>query len=207
MIACLKGDLIYQDENKVVLLTSSGIGYEVHFCKLLNKNDLKVTLYTAHIIRENLQELYGFISLAERKLFQLLVSVKGVGPKSAFSLINNLGPDSVVDSIKFEDKKLLTKAPGIGMKAASQIILDLGDKLAKLGYFENQSKLDSDIFNINSKELGGNNPQKLIMEEAIMAFNDLGFKDDIVLPMAQKVLKENTIKSSEELVHLVLKGI
>ena len=104
MIACLKGELISQDEGKVIIQTSNGIGYEVYFSKTYNNSNHKVTLYTSHIIRENSEELYGFETLAERKLFHLLVSVKGVGPKSAFSLINNLGPDSVVNAIKYEDK-------------------------------------------------------------------------------------------------------
>ena len=89
------------------------------------------TLYTHLNVREDAMELYGFASENELSCFQLLISVSGVGPKAALSILSPPSPEGLATSIITGDEKALTVAPGIGKKIAQRIILELKDKLAK----------------------------------------------------------------------------
>ena len=92
---------------------------------------MKKKLYIHHYVREDIETLFGFESKEARDLFIDLISVSGIGPKSALSILASGKPDEVMFAIEQQDVKFLTKFPGIGAKSAQQIILDLRGKLDK----------------------------------------------------------------------------
>ena len=113
-----------------VIVDVHGIGYEVNVAAidydraLLNE---KVKFYTYHHIREQSQELFGFSSLAAKKLFELLITVQGVGPKAALSILS-LGESEIVrNAIANSDSGFVSKASGVGKKIAERIVVDLSD--------------------------------------------------------------------------------
>ena len=118
--------------NGSVTVDVSGVGYEVQLAAgdfdaiELSK---EVKLYTYHQVTENAENLYGFSSLAAKKLFELLITVQGVGPKAALSILS-LGPsEKVRNAIANGDAAYIVKASGVGKKTADRVIVDLGDKV------------------------------------------------------------------------------
>lgn len=209
MIGYLNGEVIFSDGKEVIIKTADGVGHQVFLQKLLVEGS-QADIFVSHVFKDPNQELFGFETLREKKLFELLTSVKGVGPKSAYSLLTALGAESVIQSVQLENKKSLSKAPGIGAKAAAQICLDLSNKI--------QGVLMYSARGVNNEFREGELPVQTelvsspsystpILEEALMACKELGFKEDSILPMAQKILSENDIQKPEQLVHLVLKEV
>ena len=211
MIGCLKGKILEINDGKVLLLTANGIGYELFFNQE-NKISLDVDstlFYTTNIIKETSSELYGFLTSYEKKIFELLISVKGVGPKSAFSMINSIGPRDIVQAIIMDNKKVLSSAPGIGNKAASQIVLDLSSKISKFcdgQLFKNHSEL-LNAKNVNEQQMSLGSINNKFMDETLMACKELGFKESEILSLAQNILNKTEITSSEQLIHQVLKEL
>ena len=166
-------------------------------------------IFTTNIIKETSNELYGFLSIEEKKIFELLISVKGVGPKSAFSMVSTIGPRDIVQAILMDNKKCLSSAPGIGKKAASQIVLDLADKISKFSQIV--TKTPSTHSNTGSQQdafdgvISSSNEKYL--SEAVMARKELGFKETEISSLAISILKRADITSSEQLIHQVLKEL
>ncbi len=215
MIGYLVGEVLFSDGKELIIKTKDGIGYQIYMTGLLVEGSI-AEVFISHIFKDSGQELFGFETLREKKLFELLNSVKGVGPKSAYSLLSALGADTIIQSVQLENKKVLTKAPGVGAKAAAQICLDLGDKIQKVLMYSGQNHtmtihapaptahIENHQMNLSTMNTTLGGP---ILEETLMACKELGFKEDIVLPMAQKILAEKDIKKAEQLVHLVLKEV
>lgn len=217
MIGFLQGNVLFSDGSELVVQTISGVGYQVYHQKIVPEG-VTINLFISHVIRENSQELYGFTSLREKKLFEMLTSVKGVGPKSAYALVASLGADAIIEGVQFENKKTLTKAPGIGQKAASQIILDLQSKIYKVnGYSKNPLQsapreiIEGEVQNVMVFEEAqpiqenANTSSHALLQDVLMACKELGFKEESVLPIAQSLLKDNSLQKPEQLLHLVLK--
>lgn len=209
MICSLEGELIYQNETHIFLKTLSGIGYKVAFNKYQLELKKSYFLYTAQTFRENGQDLYGFETVKDLEMFDLLCSVKGVGSKSAFSLVNSLGYETVVQAITMENKTLLSTAPGIGKKAASQIILDLSGKLGKLGWVNSgQVNSLSELGSSSAQEFAKFGPNNnTVIEDAILACKELGFKDSLVVTKINEIMSAGVINTSEELIQKVLKEL
>ena len=211
MIGYLKGRTLFSDGSELILLTSAGVGHQIYFYKIYPEG-VEVGLYVTHVIRENAQELYGFPSLQEKKMFELLTTVKGIGPKSAYSLLAKLGVDLIINSVRFENKSALSSAPGVGPKAAAQIILDLTQKIEKIRmYITNQNDetkqgefILKEFLPLDKKE---DLPNSNVYSDAILACRELGFSEDKVRPIALKILSGNVVLKAEQLVHLVLKEI
>lgn len=89
-----------------------------------------VKLFTHHLVREDAAELYGFYSEHERDLFKMLIAVSGVGPKAALAVLSTLSGDAFIAAVASQDAKAIATAPGVGLKSAQKIILELKDKLA-----------------------------------------------------------------------------
>ena len=131
MIAHVSGEVAEKFNNSVIV-DVHGVGYEVQVAlgdyeqALLRES---VKFYTYHHIREQSQDLFGFSSLAAKKLFELLISVQGVGPKAALAILS-LGDSEVVrNAIANEDAGYIAKASGVGKKTAERVIVDLADKV------------------------------------------------------------------------------
>lgn len=132
MIAHLHGTIAEKINTNSVIIDVHGIGYEVTLTSYdfdqLKLNDTE-KIYTHHAIRENSEDLYGFLSLSAKRLFELIISVNGIGPKAGISILS-LGPaETVRSAIASADTSFISKAPGIGKKSAERIIVDLKDKV------------------------------------------------------------------------------
>lgn len=229
MIGFLQGKVIFSDGHECILLGPSGVGHQIYFSHILKEGSFS-SLYISHIIREDSEKLYGFKSLREKKLFELLNTVKGCGPKSSFSLINSLTCDQILNAIILENKSILTKVPGIGPKAASQMILDLKTKIIKIKMYsdnivtENASYdwVKEDSLPSQEEILGDKETQSQlslekesahhinthqILDDTILACKELGFNEAKIGHIAQELMLKHEIQKPEQLIHLVLKEI
>ncbi len=131
MIAHLVGQITEKLDNSVII-DVQGVGYEVIIpvpeIENLNLDD-QIKFYTYHAVRENGEELYGFPSLTAKRLFEMLISVNGVGPKAAVSILSLGSPEDVRNAIANADAKFIAKASGIGKKSAERVIVDLRDRV------------------------------------------------------------------------------
>lgn len=132
MIALLKGK-IESSTNEYLILEVSGVGYKVYisgntFKNLSNKKE-KIKLYTHLHVRENAMELYGFLKPEELEIFELLISISGIGPKGGLSVLNAVTINTLKRAIVNEESEILTKVSGIGKKMAEKIILELRNKI------------------------------------------------------------------------------
>lgn len=152
MIAYIKGKIISKNNNSVVCLIS-GIGYRV-FCGEDTLNTLSLGAETElHIyqsFKENASDLYGFLDIAELDVFSLLLSVSGVGPKSAIGVLSTSTASDVSEAIMRDDAELLTKVAGIGKKTAERIVLELKTKISRLSI---NSGFNQDNLLVSSDEI------------------------------------------------------
>lgn len=131
MIAHIYGT-IAEKFNTSVIVDVHGVGYEVALTALdfdEVKLDDEKKFYTYHKISENAEELYGFSTLAAKKIFELLISVNGVGPKAAMAILSLASPEEVRNAIANADTAFISKASGVGKKSAERVVVDLRDKV------------------------------------------------------------------------------
>ena len=132
MYAYIRGSLEIKS-NDHVIVEANGIGYRIFMSSnaIQRLGDLNsiVKVFTHYHVREDNISLYGFCNLEELRMFELLISVSGVGAKSAIAILSNITPSKFALAVISNDVKELTKLPGIGAKSAQRIILELKDKL------------------------------------------------------------------------------
>jgi len=135
MISFLRGRIINKGLNYAIIETAN-IGYQV-FVGETFWNDLKINseveVYTHHQVREEASDLYGFKTMEDLELFGLLLTVSGVGPKSALGVLSIASADDIKDAIIRGDANLLTKVSGIGKKTAERLVLELKNKVLRTG--------------------------------------------------------------------------
>lgn len=131
MIAHISGAVAEKFAGSVIV-DVQGVGYELHVAlgdfEHVTLGD-ETKFYTYHHIREQSQELFGFSSLAAKKLFELLISVQGIGPKAALAILSLGSAETVRNAIANSDAAFVTKASGVGKKSAERVIVDLADKV------------------------------------------------------------------------------
>ena len=131
MIAHIEGTIVEKFGNAIIV-DVHGVGYEITIptpdFEATNLNETR-KFFTYHNIRENAEELYGFSSLAAKKLFELLISVQGVGPKAAIAILSLAEAEEVRNAIANADSAFISKASGVGKKSAERVIVDLKDKV------------------------------------------------------------------------------
>ncbi|MCL2362626.1 MAG: Holliday junction branch migration protein RuvA [Defluviitaleaceae bacterium] len=146
MIAYIKGPIAYVQDQAVVV-DASGVGYLIHVStstlSRLPPRGGEVQLFTYHQIGESGQSLHGFLTQEEIRLFTLLISVSGIGPKVASGILSTLSPSQVVISIVADDAAALSKAPGVGKKTAQRVLLELRDKIKTTDSWENGQEAQS----------------------------------------------------------------
>lgn len=132
MFAYIKGTLEEKGNNYVVV-DCNDIGYKIFMSNIaineIGELGAKVKVHTYYYVREDNISLYGFITKEERRMFELLLSVSGIGAKSAIAMLSNITPSSFAFAVISNDVAKLKKIPGIGAKSAQRIILELQDKL------------------------------------------------------------------------------
>lgn len=131
MIAHVSGVVVEKFAGSVII-DVHGVGYEIAVPRddfdsvMLNDN---VKFYTYHHVREQAEELFGFSTLAAKKLFELLITVQGIGPKAALAILSLGSAETVRNAIANSDAGFVTKASGVGKKSAERVIVDLADKV------------------------------------------------------------------------------
>ncbi|MBQ5956947.1 MAG: Holliday junction branch migration protein RuvA [Clostridia bacterium] len=193
MYAFIRGRVAMIEPN-VAVLDCSGVGYKL-FCtrRLFNEANVgdEITLYTQMIVREDEISLYGFATEDERKVFEMLISVSGVGPKAGLAILSDMDASETATAIISGDVSQFTKISGIGKKTAERIVIDLKDKIDK-GMAVTQTA-------------GSGRKQRDAIDEAVDALVSLGY---------QKMQAINAVKSvstlgdtAEELILLALKRL
>jgi holliday junction DNA helicase RuvA len=136
VIAHLRGRLISKTPGQAIV-EAAGVGYDVAisiptFSELpAAGNDVSLHIHTH--VREDALALYGFVHAKDKQLFERLISVSGIGPKLAITIMSGMPPDAMVAAIRSNDLALLTRIPGIGKKTAERLVLELRDKLEQFG--------------------------------------------------------------------------
>lgn len=147
MISYIKGEITF-NEGDTLVVENNGIGYEItvpNFSaqKLLSKGG-EVTVYTYMSVREDGISLFGFESREEKAFYQKLISVSGIGPKAAISILSSITPSELVTAVLSSDAAAIAKAPGVGKKTAQRVILELKDKIGS-GDIAEMFDMGSDI--------------------------------------------------------------
>ena len=187
-----------------VILDVSGIGYEIHTSlsalELIGKKGETTTVYTTLVHKEDQMTLFGFPSLIEKELFNLLFSVSGIGPKTALNLLNNLTVSEIAYSILNEDVLHLKKSQGIGEKTASRIVLELKEKI------KNWKHLPV-AYSENLKSNASKNPnlEQPSLNDARSVLQSLGYSNQEI---NQAISQSNgNHRDSESVVHAALKWL
>ncbi len=132
MYSYLKGELV-EILDDVIVVEVHDIGYEVHIPASMTDHftgtGQRVKIYTYLHVKEDLMELYGFLTRDDLSIFRLLLGVSGIGPKGALAVLSVMTPDDLRFAVLGEDAKAIAKAPGIGSKTAQRVILELKDRL------------------------------------------------------------------------------
>lgn len=195
MISYLKGEITFKSPT-YILVEAGGVGYHVNISLYTYAQVEKlerIKILTHLLVKEDSHTLYGFAEDAERRLFQMLLSVSGIGPSTAQLLLSSLNPDEVRSAIVGEDVSTFSKVRGIGPKTAKRIILDLKDKVVKEGGELSPSFTPQD---------------NTMRQEALSALVALGFSRIQVQKALNKVLKAQPQAASvEELIKLALKQL
>jgi Holliday junction DNA helicase RuvA len=193
MISFLRGRFVEKTPTHV-WIDVNGVGYELHislhtYSKIQQKEE--GLLYTILLIREDAHLLFGFGDLAERDLFQQLISVSGVGASTARVMLSYLKPEELIQAIVQGNVKALESIKGIGKKTAERLVLELKDKLAKITPVLNNSPL---IHNS-------------LQQDALNALTALGIPKQAASMVVEKTLKANPEMGVEDLVKMALRSL
>ncbi|MBR1456304.1 MAG: Holliday junction branch migration protein RuvA [Oscillospiraceae bacterium] len=191
----LEGTIAELSPNLVVL-DCGGIGFALN-STLNTISNLKIgekaKLYIAESIGETNFDLYGFYDKSEKRCFEMLVSVSGIGPKAALSILSYNTPDGLALSILNDDVKALTVAPGIGKKIAQRVILELKDKVGK--------ELESTQFDLPAASVPA--AENASVSDAVAALTVLGYSSSEVAQVLKRM--DTTGMSAEAIIKAVLK--
>lgn len=195
MITYVKGELTEIYDNYIVV-EAYGIGYEIMVpASIVSQLPLvgnSVKIYTYQYVREEALDLYGFLTKEDLRVFKLLITVNGIGPKGALSILSIIRPDELRLAVVSGDVKAIQKAPGIGNKTAQKLIIELKDKL---------SFNDADVSTDNVLS-GSNTPR----DEAIEALVALGYSASEAVKAVRGVENSDTM-DSEYLLKAALKKL
>ncbi len=175
MISFVNGVVAFKERDTIVL-DNHGIGYGIHVTQpLLEETDTgeELMLYTYLYLREDIAALYGFRKRNELEVFRQLLSVSGIGPKAAISLLSTLTVENLVSAVYHEDVKAISKTPGIGPKGAKRLIMELKDKLNLKEYLEGLSfdTAESDM----TQDAGSSADNNQEIMDAVLALEALGY--------------------------------
>jgi Holliday junction DNA helicase RuvA len=191
MIGYLSGRLLALDTNKALVLVG-GVGYQVFIGKkdlqlLCPNQDINFFIHTN--VKEDAIELFGFVSKDEKQLFELLLSVSGIGPKIALGIVSAMMPHDIVSAVEEKDLARLSSLPGIGKKTAERLVLELKDKVSKLDMSAYETKAKSlnkvEELKLAIKALGYSPQQSL---KAIASLDALDLENDALEILVKRSL-------------------
>lgn len=188
--------IVSELEPNLAVIDCSGVGFAVNItmntAAALGVGD-KTRLYISEAIGESNFDLYGFMSKSEKRCFEMLISVSGIGPKAAMSILSHNTPESLALAIMSDDVKALTVAQGIGKKIAQRVILELKDKISK----------ESSGMETVSIPVTMNTSQSSAVNDALMGLTVLGYSSAEVSPVLKTLDVDNM--SAEQIIKAVLK--
>ena len=173
-----------------VVLEVSGVGYQLFVANPYRFQEdpaKKVRIYVYQAVRDDAITLFGFVDRAEKQLFLQLINVSGIGPKSALAILANPDHQGLIDAIANDNVGYLTKFPGLGKKTASQIVLDLKDKVAGM---------TSNTLLTPAAPAETDNPA---LKDALDALTALGYKEREVKRIKKQLLKTDANTTQEYL--------
>ncbi|MGS0748216.1 Holliday junction branch migration protein RuvA [Halpernia sp. GG3] len=194
MIYSLRGKVLEMALTSCVI-ECNGVGYTVGISLQTSdkiKMDENIFIYIQQIIREDANLLFGFNTLLEKEMFNLLISVNGVGAVSTLIMLSTFSLQEIASAIQSGNSGLIQKAKGIGIKTAERIIVDLRDKVQK--------------FRLSDENISNFSDNK-IKEESLSALEVLGIPKKMSEKIADRILQENATVTTEELVKQILKHI
>ena len=199
MISHIRGTLISKEPFTLVI-DAGGIGYEIFSTQEAYEHAPSIgkdyQVFTRFIVREDSQTLYGFARQDERKLFDQVISVSGIGPKTGLAIVSSLGTNALKEAIRTKDLIALTGIPGIGKKTAERLVVELRDKLLK-----------EEVF---TAEPGApDSSSAKIRQEALAALVALGYNRGDAEKAIRSVIKEQPQESEklEKLIKAALKSV
>lgn len=193
MISQVRGTLIEKTPTTIVVETG-GIGFLIHIplssYNVLSEVGETVLILTHLHAREDALQLYGFATSEERDLFQLLIGVSGIGPKSAQGILSGIAVDEFKRAVRSQDVTMITSAPGIGKKTAERLILELREKIGEdPGHVSTPAAM----------------PTTPIGKEAVLALISLGYKRNRAQELVDKILRDDPSMSVEDVIRRVLR--
>lgn len=204
MIAFVRGTVAELSENRIIL-ECGNIGYEIYMPentingKIYIGEELKV--HTYFHVREDVMQLYGFLSKDDLQMFRMLLGVNGIGPKAALGILSGLTPDELRFAVLADDVKTISKAPGVGKKTAQKLILELKDKLN----LQEAISLKMEQIQAHSVPVSSNTEQDGRIE-AVEALIALGYSNAEALHAVQSVPGAET-QDAESLLKAALKNL
>ena len=190
----IEGTLAEVGQNLAVI-DCGGVGYGLNVT--LNtlsciKPGERTKLYVSESVKEDAFDLYGFYTKSEKRCFEMLISVSGIGPKAALSILSANTPEGLALAIMNNNEKALTIAPGIGKKIAQRVILELKDKISK-----DTGPAELQIPVVNTPAEGG------AVNDAVTALTVLGYSSSEIAPVLKRI--DVTGLSTEQIIKAVLK--
>jgi Holliday junction DNA helicase RuvA len=193
MISFVSGKLVEKTPAYVVVETK-GVGFKLWIplssYQALGEVGESVCVLTHLHVREDVLQLFGFATPEERDLFQLLISVTGVGPRLAQGILSGISVEEFKQSVRNQDVNMLTSAPGVGKKTAERLVLELREKIG-------ESITEGPLIPRPAVSLAG--------EEAVLALVSLGYKRTRAQELVQGVLREESSLAVEEVIRRVLR--
>lgn len=192
MLAYIKGEL-KEIGADFIILDNHGIGYLIRVPATMTAGlplcGSEVLIYTYLYVREDILDLYGFLSKDDRNVFQLLLGVSGIGPKGALAILSTISADDLRFAVLAGDAKTIAKAPGIGSKTAQKMVIELKDKL-KL-----EEALEQKIANEEANLSDGRSAE--LQNEAVQALTALGYSstDALRAVRAVNITKDMTVEA------------
>ncbi|MBN1637873.1 MAG: Holliday junction branch migration protein RuvA [Ignavibacteriales bacterium] len=191
MIGYLTGIIISKKPTKL-LLDVNGVGYNVNipintFEKLGEIGD-KVSLFIFLYVKEDALDMYGFFTLSEKEMFELLISVSGIGPKIALSILSGIQIDDLKEALQIGDLSRIVAVPGIGRKTAERLLVELKDKVERIT--SGQEPISDSSYRIRN--------------DAVTALINLGYNQKLAEKEVRKILEITPKLSIEELIKEVL---
>ncbi|HHT96998.1 MAG TPA: Holliday junction branch migration protein RuvA [Clostridiales bacterium] len=189
MISYLRGELIEKKE-KYIIIDVNNIGYEIALSTSaimgLPSIGGTIKIYTHLHVREDVIALFGFITKDDLEMFKLLITVNGIGPKGALGILSGLSADEIRFAVLAEDISTITKAPGVGKKTASKLILELKDKFEL-----------NDVFEQSISNTQNNNKIMEIKDEAIQALLALGYSSSDAMRAIKQIEVDDNMTVDE----------
>ena len=186
MITHLNGKLIEKTPTKIVV-ESSGIGYEINislntFERILDEENIKIYTYLQR--KEDSDILFGFSEKSERAIFQQLISISGIGPSTAWTILSSISPKEIQDAVWSEDIDRIKSIKGIGLKTAHRLVIELKDNVEL--FVKKDLDLSSEMYDIK--------------KEALLALSVLGFNKQKSEKIVSKIYFENKEIELQELI-------